>query len=542
VAFQFDPKKQGQFASREDIEAAFQQSVERLGFAMEAVTEGVWDWDVINGNVYCSPVYFRMLGYEPLEGLSDHASWIYMVHPDDRDKAWAANQACVDGQIDTFEVEFRMRHHDGTWRWVKSRGRCVARGMDGAAQRLVGTHTDITPQKEAESSLRVSEAVRDESEARYRVIFEKATNAIFIETLDGAVVDCNAAACSLYGYTREELLRLNAADLVTPEVAAILPVLFQQVLSNGGVFTPSLNRKKNGAIFPVEVNLQQVSMLGEPRIIVGIHDISARLRSEKVQAALYQISEAAQSVADLGELYQHIHTIIAGLMPATNFYIALFDEANNLLSYPYAVDELDPTPPPQKLRRGMTEFVLHSGQPLLATPEVYARLIEEGAIEIIGAPCVDWLGVPLKNNEQTIGVMALQTYTHQVRYTQADQDVLVFISSQIASVIQRRRAEEQIRKLNKTLHSISQINQTLVRAVDEQELMLRVCQLLVDSGDYPLVWIGLLEPDATQTMRPAVIAGKNGAQIELNGIVWQGDAVPANATAAAVRSGKPILR
>lgn len=168
-------------------------------------------------------------------------------------------------------------------------------------------------------------------------------------------------------------------------------------------------------------------------------------RAEIIQAALYRISEAAQTSEDLEALYRLIHSVIGELMPADNFYIALYDNAQELLSFPYFVDAFDSTPPPQKPGRGLTEYVLRSGFPLLATPEVYARLLADGQVDEIGAPSVDWIGAPLKTAKKIIGVMAVQTYSAEVRYTRSDQDVLSFVSGQAAMAIERKQAEEALR-------------------------------------------------------------------------------------------------
>ena len=174
--------------------------------------------------------------------------------------------------------------------------------------------------------------------------------------------------------------------------------------------------------------------------------VDAIQRAEMVQAALYRISEAAQTSEDLNELYRLIHSVISELMPADNFYIALYDSTQELLSFPYYVDEFDGAPPPQKPGRGLTEYVLHSGFPLLATPEVYARLVAEGKVDEIGAPSVDWMGAPLKTTRKIIGMMAVQTYSPDVRYSRSDQDILAFVSGQAAMAIERKQAEEAIRE------------------------------------------------------------------------------------------------
>ena len=390
-------------------------------------------------------------------------------------------------------------------------------------------------------------------------------------------------------------------------------------------------------------------------------------RAEKVQAALYQISEAAQTSEDLNDLYRLIHTIIGELMPAENFYIALYDSSPDLLSFPYYVDEFDGAPPPQKPGRGLTEFVLRSGLPLLATPKVYERLLAEGQVDLIGSPSVDWLGVPLKTPKIIIGMMAVQTYSAEVRYSRADQDVLAFVSSQAAMAIERKRSEEalreseeryrrlfenapvgilladsqgkivdvnpmslqilgspsveatrainilsfpplievgfaanfqrcletgqalvaeclytskwgkpifvqyyltpivngdrrgslvqvmmeditdrkrtdeQIRKLNRMLQVSSQVNQVLVRAADEVELMQQVCQILVDVGGYRLAWIGLAEQDEAKRVRPAAAAGDDVSYIDSINITWDDSETGCGPTGLAIRTGQPTL-
>ena len=169
-----------------------------------------------------------------------------------------------------------------------------------------------------------------------------------------------------------------------------------------------------------------------------------RQEAEKLQSATYRISEAAVSAPTLDELYRSIHHIVAELMPANNFYIALYSEAQGLLSFPYFVDEVDPPPQPKKLGRGLTEYVLRTGTPLLASPEAFEELVRQGEVELIGAPSIDWLGVPLKTSEKTFGVLVVQTYTEGVRYTEKQKNILQFVSNQVAMAVERRRAAQAL--------------------------------------------------------------------------------------------------
>ena len=192
--------------------------------------------------------------------------------------------------------------------------------------------------------------------------------------------------------------------------------------------------------------------LEEQQFAVSIADLvpltlesMERRRTENVKNSIFQISAAAISAEHLDEVFRSIHRIIGELMPARNFYISLYDLENQILSFPYFVDEFDPTPLPKPLGKGLTEYVLRTGEPLLASPEVFEDLVRKGEVESIGAPSIDWLGVPLKMDGRTIGVLVVQSYTEGVRYAEEDKNILRFVSDQVAMVIHRKQAEEALR-------------------------------------------------------------------------------------------------
>ena len=175
-------------------------------------------------------------------------------------------------------------------------------------------------------------------------------------------------------------------------------------------------------------------------------ELLERGRAEQIQNAAYRISEAVLTASDLEALFRSIHGIISELMPARNFYIALYDETTGLLSFPYFVDDYDEWSPPKKPEKGLTEYVMRTGKPLLASPDVFDDLVRRGEVALVGVDSIDWLGVPLKIGEQTIGVLAVQTYTEGVRYSDEDKAILTFVSAQTALAIGRKRAEDALRE------------------------------------------------------------------------------------------------
>ena len=128
-------------------------SEERLGLAIEASNEGVWDWDVRSGRVLFSVRWCEMLGYRHEDVAPVLESWRDKVHPDDLPWVMDIIQEHLDNKTDLFETVHRMRHADGSWRWILDRGKVVERDSAGQPTRAIGTHLDVTEKQLAEERL-----------------------------------------------------------------------------------------------------------------------------------------------------------------------------------------------------------------------------------------------------------------------------------------------------------------------------------------------------------------------------------------------------
>ncbi len=127
---------------------------ERFEFALDATNDGIWDWNVKTNTSYCSPTYFKMLGYEPDELSNDaRGLWIDLLHPEDRDRVVETTKHRLENE-GGYEIEFRMKTKDGSYKWILSRGKLVAVDEQGYPLRAVGTHTDITERKRYEAELK----------------------------------------------------------------------------------------------------------------------------------------------------------------------------------------------------------------------------------------------------------------------------------------------------------------------------------------------------------------------------------------------------
>jgi len=168
-----------------------------------------------------------------------------------------------------------------------------------------------------------------------------------------------------------------------------------------------------------------------------------RRRTEHVQHALYGIAQAAGSSSGIDELCRSIHGIVAEIMDAKNFYVALQGD-DGLLTFPYFVDEFDDPPEPKRPGKGLTEYVLRTGTSVLCTGEGFRDIARRGDAELIGKPAAVWLGVPLRIDQKVIGAMVLQHYSNPAAYAEQEKQLLEYVSSQIARAIDRKRAEEAL--------------------------------------------------------------------------------------------------
>lgn len=140
-------------AEHRQLQAAAAVDLERCRLALQSANEGVWDWDISADQIYYSPRWQTMLGYEPGEIGSDTAAWERLLHPEDRARAVAAIEALLAGESAQYECEYRLRTKAGDWLWVLDRGMVVARDAQGRPLRAVGTHSDISARKQAEETL-----------------------------------------------------------------------------------------------------------------------------------------------------------------------------------------------------------------------------------------------------------------------------------------------------------------------------------------------------------------------------------------------------
>ncbi|RPI28514.1 MAG: PAS domain S-box protein [Acidobacteria bacterium] len=284
------------------------------------------------------------------------------------------------------------------------------------------------------------------TEEQYRSLVEQSNEVIFVVNVQGCFTYVSPAIERTMGYRPDEIVGKPFSQFVHPDDINGLQASFAETLQ--GRYAPHQFRvlAKDRRIHHVHTFSRLLRNAGDVTGVMGVMtDITAHTRGEEVRAAIYRISDAVHRTQNLDELFSVIHGIIGELMPADNFYIALYDRAQDLIQFPYFRDELDEAPGPIRPGKSLTGYVQATGEALLITRDRFLELEQSGVVEAMGSPSVDWLGVPLKSQHgDVIGVMAVQTYAEGVRLQESDKEILVFVSRQVVMAIERKRADEQL--------------------------------------------------------------------------------------------------
>lgn len=331
---------------------------------------------------------------------------------------------------DTSSNEYMARKKDGSLAPIVTHS--FATFLNDKIIGYRGVMTDISKQREYENQIIMEKAFLEN-------LYNSIPAAIVITDSSGVISMINRAFTNLFGYTSEEAKDHNINDLIVPENLRKEAEQIDNLVSINHKEVRQTSRKdKAGNNIHVSLVATTIVINNKTVANLGIYrDITSERKNQLLQEILFNISTAALKQYDIKEIYPTIVHELSKIWDTNNFFIALYDETSETLSLPFFADEKDsfneiPT------KKTLTGWVIKQNKSVLLKENDLKLLEEAGNVDLIGTPCKVWMGVPLKVESKTIGVMCLQDYYDENKFSKDDLYVLDFIANQIAIALQRR--------------------------------------------------------------------------------------------------------
>ncbi len=389
--------------------------------------EMIYEVDLNGKIIFANTQALQFSGYtveEMRKGL-----YISQFFPDNY-KRMIENLAAIRNPEDISSNEYYARKKDGEVIPVVTHSFAIFHNDKKIGYR--GTLTDISNHKKYEEQITREKAFLEH-------LIDSTPLAVAISDVPGRITMVNREFTNLFGYTSGEAVNRNINDLVVPnELREEAESIDKLSAERHRVIRETIRKDKYGNRVQVSLISTAIMVNNEPAAFVGIYrDVTTEKKNALQQEVLYNISSAALQQMDLKELYPIVERELGRIWNTNNFYIALYDKKNDTLSMPFFADEKDNfrEAPASKT---ITGWVIHRKKSVLLKEEDLKKLEESGEVAMIGTPCKVWMGVPLKVDDDVIGVLCLQDYNDENKFSQDDLYVLDFIGNQTAIALQRR--------------------------------------------------------------------------------------------------------
>jgi PAS domain S-box-containing protein len=316
--------------------------------------------------------------------------------------------------------------------------------VDGVLTGYRGVVIDIRKQKSYEEQIKREKSFLEQ-------FIDSTPEGIVITDLDGKILRINKDFTRLFGYSQQEALNQHIDDLVVPDDMKEEAELIHRKASTSRQEISHTERiDKWGKRIHINLIASSVTFNDETIATVGIYrDISSIRKTQILQEVLYNLSNQALRMVSLTDFYPVIIKEIGKIWDTNNFFIALYKKQTETLSLPIFSDEMDEFDEiPAK--KTITSWVIRNKKPVLLRNADIVELEEQGEIELVGSPSKVWLGAPLKDEDDIIGVMCLQDYNDENKFDMEDLYGLEFIANQIAIAIQRRTTLDNLVHARKT--------------------------------------------------------------------------------------------
>jgi PAS domain S-box-containing protein len=323
--------------------------------------------------------------------------------------------------------------------------------IENKSPSVLAVITDITERKQIEQDIR-------KSEAKYRLLTESMKDVIWtLDTETMKITYMSPSIKNLRGYSVEEAMEQGMGDKLLNVGPEDIKKIMQQQISEflkdpygpEKYFTQEFKQQtKDGKTIWTEIIVNyffnqetgHIEMKGVSR------DISERKQSELERQSLFEIMQGLSQSKDLDQFLKLIHQVIAKIIDAKNISIVVYNKDTDLFEEKYCIDEFDQPYPPSKLEKTITSYVFRTCRAVILGNKAFKALSRLGEVRLVGSPSAVWMGAPIKDGDDVIGVISVQNYQDENAYSDRDKEFLSSVAAHVAIAIKQKRAEEAIQQ------------------------------------------------------------------------------------------------
>jgi two-component system, cell cycle sensor histidine kinase and response regulator CckA len=287
---------------RKRAELELQRSKAQLETAVRASNTGLWDWNLTNDKVFYSREWKSQIGYAEDEIGDGHVEWTKRLHPDDKARVEQTVNDYLQGRRPTYEVEFRFRHRDGSWRWIFARG-ALQPDASGRPVRLLGSHIDITELKRTEEQLRL-----------LNTVVEEMSEGLLITDNGGTIQYVNQAFIKITGYSTAEAIGQTPRILKSGyQVKRFYNDLWADILSGKPWAGELINKRKDGSYYPQRTAISPVfSVDGNCHFVSVFQDASHEKKLEEQLLQAVKMESLGRLAGGIAHDFNNLLTVVNG--------------------------------------------------------------------------------------------------------------------------------------------------------------------------------------------------------------------------------------
>jgi len=420
-------------------------------------------------SIYVSPLIEKFIGFSPDEWLADSELWVKSLHPEDRQRVLEENaNALTDGS--KYTVEYRMIARDGRTIWIHDEGRILSTSAD-SQQQIQGIWQDITERKHAEETLH-------DNESRYRSIFEGVQDAIFVEAMNGRILDVNQRACEIFDYSREVFLTKSVRDLV-PSASDIFSI--HENDSEGSYTRPVevMNVRASGEKFPAELSPRSLILGNQRVLLVILRDISERKKAEEnLRRRLTELELVYDNGLELGRILEPeeiAQKIIEQMENRLNWHhstVRLYNpESQTLKIIGFNVPGLENEIDREGLEGHFNNLIQKSGDGLSGLAIQRGQTLRIGDLKrdpqyVETFPGLNsGLYVPIHTENRIIGVISVENELPDA-FSESDERLVGTLANQAAIALENSRLHNETQQQLNRLRALHSVDLAITNSLD----------------------------------------------------------------------------